>query len=88
VGLLGKRKAKGKGEDDQRRLAWWYTPIIPAVWRQRQKDGKFKPNPGKVSKSLKNKIPNKRAEGIAQVSECLPGKHKTLGSLYACMQMS
>jgi hypothetical protein len=45
------------GEDSFKQIsqAWWYLPIILALWRQRQKDHQFKAFPRIHRTSSQNK---------------------------------
>jgi hypothetical protein len=36
-------------------LAWWFTPVIPALGRLRQEDGKFRTRLGHIWRLCENK---------------------------------
>jgi hypothetical protein len=52
-------------------------PIIPAIRSRKRRIKNLRPSQAKVTVWLKNK----RAEGIAQVVECLSSMHKALDSI-------
>jgi hypothetical protein len=58
------------------RQAWYFSPIIPATWEvEIGRAEVWDPPEQKLKNPLRKRLKAKRADGVAQIVECLPSKH-------------